>query len=147
MGRKETVFRMNYEFRRLEIGRKSDGRSISVMAPRQTLDFYGWSDAFEVWTPRKLDLGNGRVGFRITKPAAMNGNAGGKRFRISRSPRVDRNVAGMTNVFRLTSNYRRIDLINLLQSTQVDWHWVSDPVGKKWFREELVQDRLIGLTQ
>ena len=138
---------MNYTFRRLVIGRKSDGRAVSVVAPRETCDFYGWSDAFEVWTPAQVDLGNGRMAFQWTKPRAMNGDSGGKRFRISRSPSRAGFPAGFTNQFRIMGGWRQIDLIELAKGTQIDWYWLMGPTGHKWSREELVQDRLIGLTQ
>ena len=138
---------MNYHFKKLEIGRDANDRSITVMAPIETCDFYGWSEAFEVWTPRKTYLGDGRVAFKMTKPRTMNGDAGGKRFRISRSPSRSGFPAGFTNAFRLSSNWRQEDLIKLGESTQVDWYWITGPTGHKWLREELLQDRLIGLTQ
>ena len=138
---------MNYHFKKLEIGRDANDRAIAVMAPIETCDFYGWSEAFEVWTPRKTYLGDGRVAFRMVKPRTMNGDAGGKRFRISRSPSRSGYPAGFTNTFRLSSNWRQEDLIKLGEGTKVDWYWIAGPTGHKWLREELLQDRLIGLTQ
>lgn len=138
---------MNFTFKRLVIGRYGDGRSVSLMAPIETCDFYGWSDSFEVWTPKKTDGGNGRSFFQMTKPRAMNGDAGGKRFRISRSPSRAGYPAGFTNQFRISSNWRQIDLFELAKGTQVDWYWLADPTGHKWLREELLQNRLVGLTQ
>ena len=138
---------MNYQFRRLVIGRESNGDAISVMAPLETCDFYGWSSSFERWTPPKVDIGGGRTGFQMMKPRTMNGDMGGKRFRISRSPSRAGYPAGFTNAFRLSANWRQEDLIELVKGTQIDWYWIAGPTGHKWSREQLDQERLIGLTQ
>ena len=132
---------MNYTFTRLQIGTTNSGKSISLMAPKSTADFYGWSEAFPVWTPPKTDIGDGRIGFRRQKPAVMNGEHGGSQFRICRSPKTAGYPAGYTNAFRLSANFRKQDIVAVAEATKVDWYWMVDPIGQKWFREQLLQLR------
>ena len=43
---------------KLKLGETPTGKSKWVDAYRATADRYGWTEEFEVWTPRQHDLGD-----------------------------------------------------------------------------------------
>jgi hypothetical protein len=102
---------------------------------RATADYYGWTQEFKVWRPKTI-AGSG--GYQLSHSPNRSGRGiarGGKRIRISRSESRQGNPARLTNQFTISNSMRTIDLAELANFTQGDWHWMEDLAGVRVSRE------------
>ena len=108
-------------------------RWISVL--RTTADYYGWTKEFERWTPKIIETKGGYSFHQMPQRTGRGHAVGGKRLRICRSPKRQGHPAGLTNQFTISARIRMIDLAELANFTQVDWHWMEDRTGRRVSKE------------
>ena len=102
---------------------------------RDIAEHYGWAAAYGIAgepdesTPRPLVL-------MRTNARAFRPDIGGRKIRISRSPRRDKYEAGLVNQFRISRHCNNTDLRELAQLTQGEWHWMQTACGQVWTREQ-----------
>ena len=106
-----------------------------ISAFRATADYYGWTKEFEIWRPKPVAT-SGSYQLSYCPNRTRRGAArGGKRIRISRSESRQGNPARLTNQFTISNSCRTIDLAELANFTQGDWHWMEDLSGQRVSRE------------
>ena len=127
----------NEDFTRLAIRRLKTGKYVWLSALKATAALYGWDKAF----PTVIEAKRAASPDGYIKSPGRRGwkNGGGKTYRISRSPKTQGYPPGLTNTFRLSNDATRLDLAQVANSTQVDWHWIALPRGGRWTRERFEQ--------
>ena len=108
-------------------------RWISVL--RSTADYYGWTEEFEIWTPKLIETKGGYSFHQMPNRRGRGHAEGGTRLRISRSKSRMGQPAGLTNQFKVSNSCRTIDLAELAHFTKGDWYWLQDTSYKKVTRE------------
>ena len=102
---------------------------------RDIAEFYGWTDAYDVAGEREPGAPVVRsFGTMPTKP--FRPDVGGRKIRISRSPRRDHFEPGMVNQFRISRNCNNTDLAELARLTTPDWAWMETAHGGAWTRDQ-----------
>ena len=135
------------DYIKLLIYRETSGRDRYLWAFRATADYYGWTQEFEIWTPKTL-YEQGGYKFATAPNRSGRGIAnGGKRIRISRSKSTCGNPRGLTNQFTISNSMRMIDLAELANFTQGDWHWMEDLSGQRVSREHWAEIYRTGNAQ
>ena len=120
---------------KLLIYRENSGRDRYLWALRTTADYYGWTKEFEIWTPKTV-YEEGGYQFCISPARSGRGIVnGGKKIRICRSKSREGHPAGLTNQFMISNSMRTIDLAELANFTQGDWHWMEDLSGSRVSKE------------
>ena len=131
MGRCFTEMTLSTDYIKLLLFRPGKGGDRYLSALRATADYYGWTKEFEIWSPETLYE---EGGYKFVRSPARQGRGlarGGKRIRISRSESRQGNPARLTNQFTISNSMRTIDLAELANFTQGDWHWMEDLSGVK----------------
>ena len=121
----------NSKYIKLKIGLQPEKGSKYLIALRSTADYYGWTKEFEEWTPKFVSSSGDRRFFVDTGRRGGLRLAGGRRHRISRSPKTSGWPAGMTNQFRVSARCGLVDLAELAHFTEGDWHWMEGPFGER----------------
>jgi hypothetical protein len=106
-----------------------------VTALRSTADYYGWTEEFELWRPKTVKTTALGDWCHVPSREARGRASGGKRLRICRSPSKKGMPAGFTNQFTVSNSCRTIDLAELANFTQGDWHWMEDLSGQRVSKE------------
>ncbi len=125
----------NPEFVKLVIYRDSPKSCRWIRALRTTADYYGWTKEFEEWGPQVAYVENGRSFAYAPNFISRGKPSGGTRIRICRSKSTQGHPAGLTNQFTISARIRMIDLAELANFTQVDWHWMEDRTGRRVSKE------------
>ena len=120
---------------RLAIRQKSQDRFVSLLAPRATVEYYGWDKVFPVWrgkytnqTPtRRSHLWPDRRAFKL---------GGRRRLVISSIECRQGTPKGCTRQFRVTTDASLEDLINIAQAADRKFGWMTDFSGKRIRWEE-----------
>jgi hypothetical protein len=123
------------DYIKLLILRPNAGPDRYLSAVRATADYYGWTQEFKVWRPKTIAVSDG---YQLSHSPNRSGRGiarGGKRIRISRSESRQGNPARLTNQFTISNSMRTIDLAELANFTQGDWHWMEDLAGVRVSRE------------
>ena len=123
------------DFVKLLIYRDSSGRARWVKALRSTADYYGWTQEFELWTPKIAGTSGGYQLFHRPDRSGPGIAAGGKRRRICWSPSRHGNPAGKTNQFTVSNSCRLIDYAELAHFSKGNWYWMSGPNGQRISRD------------
>lgn len=123
-------------FVKLKLGETSRGAAKYLVALGSTADYYGWTEEFEPWTPKVVEVIGGRKFGYDTGRRGKSQGGGGRRLKISRSPRRDIHEPGKTNVFKVSRNTGLLDLAELAHFTKVDWYWMESPNGGRPSRDE-----------
>jgi hypothetical protein len=123
-------------FVKLKLGETNQGAAKYLVALRSTADYYGWTEQFEPWAPKVVEVVNGRSFGIDTGRRGKSQGGGGRRLKISRSPRRDVHEPGKTNVFKVSRNCGLLDLAELGHFTKVDWYWMESPNGGRPSRDD-----------
>jgi hypothetical protein len=135
MGRAFAEMASETDYIKLLLLRSEKGPDRCLHALRATADYYGWTQEFKVWRPKTI-AGSG--GYQLSHSPNRSGRGiarGGKRIRISRSESRQGNPARLINQFTISNSMRTIDLAELANFTQGDWHWMEDLAGVRVSRE------------
>lgn len=118
-----------------------------VSALRATADYYGWTQEFEIWTPKRVAT-SGSYQLGHWPDRSGRGHArGGKRRRISRSTSRQGNPARLTNQFTISNSMRTLDMAELAHFTKSDWHWMEDLSGVRVSRDHWEEIYEVGNRQ
>lgn len=134
---------------KLKIGETSTGHGKWIDTYRATANHYGWTEEFEIWTPKQHFDGEGNATCRIGGRAAKRSRPGGRVHTICESPSKIGNPAGLTHQFRLSQNTTLLDIGELANLTKQDWHWLTAPNGERWSRckwEAVYEAQLIHIS-
>ena len=123
------------EYVKLQLGLSTTKRSKWVVALRTTADYYGWTEAFPVWTPQDAVTAGGVTTFRDPGRRGNNRLCGGNRHRICRARTTAGYPRGKTNAFRLSSSCALIDMAELAHFTEGEWFWMEGFHGERITRE------------
>lgn len=123
------------DYIKLLIWRPDQGPDRYISALRSTADYYGWTQEFKIWRPKAIAEDNGYQLFYFPARQGRGKARGGKRIRISRSESRQGNPARLTNQFTISNSMRTVDLAELANFTQGDWHWMEDLSGVRVSRE------------
>ena len=124
----------NSKYIKLLISRETR-QDVYLIALRTTANYYGWSEQFEVWSPKPVLVENGRTWFMDPGRKGEMFCEAGRIHRICRSPSKRGHPAGLTNKFKVSRNARLLDLAEIAHLVQVDWHWMTGPSGERISRE------------
>lgn len=102
---------------------------------RDIAEFYGWTEGYDVAGETEPGAPVERS-FRTMPTTAFRPDIGGRKIRISRSPRRDHYPAGMVNQFRISRTCNNTDLAELARLTTADWSWMETAHGQIWTRDE-----------
>ena len=119
------------DYVKLLIRRPTKGPDRWLRALRATADYYGWTEEFEVWSPKLVETSGGYQLCRDPGRRGFHHSEGGRRHRISRHPSLHGNPAGFVNAFVVSRACNLTDLAELAQFTKGDWHWMTNPVGER----------------
>ena len=114
-----------------EIGQKDK----YLIALRTTADYYGWSQAFPIWTPKVVET---RDGIQLCRDPGRRGTLlgeAGTRLRVSRSKSTAGHPRGEVNAFKVSNNCTLWDIAEVAHFTNGDWYWMTSPVGTRIRRE------------
>lgn len=123
------------EYVKLLLWREAGTQDKYLVALRTTADYYGWTQEFEVWTPKPIGtIGKYTLCMDPGRTQASIHRAG-KPHRISRSPSKHANAAGLVNQFRLSRNCGLFECAEVAHFTQGDWYWLEGPYRERIDRE------------
>jgi hypothetical protein len=115
---------------KLLIQRNAVGGDAWLKCLRETAEFYGWLDAYPLWTPPVyVDPHSGRRWVQDSN--AVGGHFGGKRLKICRSATRHSTPRGKTNVFRISSRVTKDQLAELAALTKVPFGWMQDKAFRR----------------
>ena len=137
------------QYIKLQLGTRETTKPKWLIALRTTADHYGWTEQFEIWTPKKHVDDEGRATCFIGTRAAKRCRPGGRAHVICESPSKIGNPAGLTHQFRLSRNTTLLDIGELAHLTKQDWHWLTAPNGERWSRckwEAVYNSKLIHIS-
>lgn len=121
---------------KLVLRRQKSGAARYLNAWRATADFYGWTEAFDPWTPPVLYSEGGKDFFYAPQRAARGVERGGKNIRISRSSSRQGNPKGLTNRFTVSKSCTQFELSEIAHFTSVDWYWMETVTGERLSRDQ-----------
>ena len=124
------------QYVKLILWRAQGKRDKYLIARRATADFYGWTKEFDEWTlpTAYADDWGEYVYFPARKPSIHN--EPGRRHQICRSPSKAGMPKGFTNQFKVSRNCGLLDLAEVANFTQGDWHWMTSPYGERIGRDQ-----------
>ena len=131
-------------FVKLLLSRAEGRKDQWLIALRSTADFYGWTAAYPIWTPRVLYSVDGRD---YCADPGRRGQLYRERGRAHRICRVDSrngNPAGKTNQFKLSKSCTLATIAELAHHTQSDWRWMTGPNFKPVLRDDWARRHLLG---
>ena len=116
---------------------RTEGRKDQwLIALKATADFYGWTAAYPIWSPRVLYSVDGR---EVCSDPGRRGQLYRQRGRLHRICRADSrqgNPAGKTNQFKLSNSCTLATMAELAHHTQGDWRWMTGPNFKPVLRDD-----------
>ena len=116
------------ETMRLAIRQKGKDRFVSLIAPRATVEYYGWNKVFPVWRGKYTNQLPTRQSYQWPDKRAFKlGNR--CRLVISSTECRQGNPKGSTRQFRVTSDAGMEDLINIAQAADRKFGWMTDLKG------------------
>ena len=124
------------QYVKLLLWREKDKRDKYVIALRATAEFYGWTKEFNEWT-LPTAYADDRYEYSyvpVRKPSIHN--EAGRRHQICRSPSTAGMPRGLTNQFKVSRNCGLLDLAELANFTEGDWHWMTSPYGERIRRDQ-----------
>ena len=123
------------DYIKLLLLRPTKGPDRWLIALRATADYYGWTEHFEVWSPKPIGTSGG---YTLCADPGRKGKMyceGGRRHRISRDPSRRGHTPGLCNQFKVSRSCTMFDMAELASLTDVDWYWMSTPTGERLSRE------------
>lgn len=115
---------------KLLIQRNAQGGDAWLKCLRETAEFYGWLDAYPLWTPPVFGYASDGRELCIHSNA-VGGHRGGKRLMICRSGTKHSTPRGQTNVFRVSSRVTKDQLVELAGLTKVPFAWMQDKAFRR----------------
>ena len=113
------------QYIKLQLGTSDSTKPKWLIALRTTADYYGWSNHFEPWGPKPIEVGDGRVyGYDPGRRGGLQWS-GGVKLRIGRAEARLGYPRQTTNRFRVSSAVSQFDLAELAHFTDGDWHWME----------------------
>lgn len=125
-----------YDMVKLVLRRQKSGAARYLNAWRATADFYGWTEAFDLWTPPIRYSEGGYDFFQMPGRSGRGVERGGKNIRISRSPSRRGNPKGLTNRFTVSNSCTKFELAEIGHFTSVDWYWMESVSGERLSRDK-----------
>ena len=123
------------DYIKLLLLRPTKGPDRWLIALRATADYYGWTEHFEVWSPKPIGTSGG---YTLCADPGRKGKMyceGGRRHRISRDPSRRGHTPGLCNQFKVSRSCTMFDMAELATLTDVNWYWMSTPTGERLSRE------------
>lgn len=120
---------------KLLLYRSPSNRDTWLKCLKETADFYGWLDAYPIWTPPPIAFtasGRDLVAWSGASPAC----SGGLRLRICRSGRRTGHPRGTTNAFRVSKSISNALLTELAELTKVPFAWMEDKAFRRLTYED-----------
>ena len=121
------------------IRRRSNGDAIGIRCQKATMDYFGWSDAFDTFIKsykdfyKKDSIGPKEVfGRKLHK--------GGRRHLICRDRSRQGWTAGRTHCFRITGPWCNRDLRRLAEVAGDKFEWMEGFYGERIYREDWLRD-------
>ena len=105
-----------------------------LIALRTTADYYGWSEKFEIWTPKPL-YEEGGYTFCMAPVGGEMFCESGRRHRICRVATKHGYPHGMTNAFKVSRTCGLFDLSEIAHFTKGNWNWMCSPSGERITRD------------
>ena len=124
-----------HHFVQLNVASGASGVQRWFRVRRDIAEFYGWAEAYGVAGELEPGAPVERT-FRTMPAKRFRPDVGGRKIRISRSPRRDRFEPGMVNQFRISRNCSNTDLRELATLTTPEWHWMETAHGQIWTRDQ-----------
>ena len=120
---------------KLVLRRQKSGAARYLNAWRATADFYGWTEAFDLWAPPVVSSQGGYNFSYMPQRSGRGHERGGKNIRICRSPSRDGNPKGFTNRFTVSKSCTKFELAEIAHFTNVDWYWMESVTGERLSRD------------
>ena len=105
-----------------------------LIALRSTADYYGWTQEFEIWSPKPL-YEEGGYKFCMSPGRGEMFCESGQRHRICRAETTAGYPRAKTNQFKVSRTCGLFDLSEICHFTQGDWYWMSSPSGERISRD------------
>ena len=123
------------EFSERILRREANGNAIGIRCQTATMDYFGWSDAFDPFIKSYRDFYK-KDSVPTKEVFGRQLHRGGRRHVICRDRSRMGNPAGKTHCFRITGPWRNKDLSRLAEVAGDRFEWMEGFYGERIYRED-----------
>ena len=121
------------------VRRTSNGSAVGIRCQTATMDYFGWSEAFDPFIKSYRDFfGDKPIGVKEVFGRQLH--RGGRRHFICRDRSRHGHPAGKTHCFRITGPWCNKDLRRLAEVAGDRFEWMEGFYGERIYREDWLRD-------